>query len=195
MITRWTKISYTIFVAIFVPIYYQEYGISNFLWFSDIAVFITLIGIWLESSLLISMAALSIVFFELIWNLDFFINLLTGWHPLKLTQYMFEPTAHLLPRILSLFHIFLPALLLWLLYKIGYDKRALIWQSCFAWIVLIVCYFVTAPHKSINFVFGLGTPYHTIIPQPWYLILGMLLVATCIYLPSHIIFKKLFKRA
>ncbi len=193
-IPLWIKIVYTVFVAIFVLAYYQAYGIGNFLWFSDLAVIITCIVIWLESSLLSSMMALSVMFGEVVWNLDFFTRLITGWNPLNITAYMFDPTSSLFIRGLSLFHVFLPVLLLWLLYRLGYNRKALLWQTLFAWVVLLTCFFFTPTHANINLVFGLRLIPQTLIYPKLYLILGMLLLPTLIYLPSHLVFKRLFGR-
>src|SRR3982074_2248071 len=54
------KIIYSIFVAALVPVYWRQYGLSNFLWFSDLSLFITLAAVWLESPSLASMQALSV---------------------------------------------------------------------------------------------------------------------------------------
>ncbi len=191
-ISLWIKIAYTIFVAIFVLVYYQAYGISNFLWFSDLAVIITCITIWLESSLLSSMMALSIILFELLWCFDFVTRIITGQHPLNLTLYMFDPSSSLLVRGLSLFHVFLPILLLWLLYRLGYNRKALLWQTLFAWTVILICFFFTPMDSNINLVFGLRLIPQTLIYPKLYLILGMLLLPILVYLPSHLVFKKQF---
>lgn len=198
MITRraiplWIKIVYTAFIAILVPVSYKVNGLSNFLWFSDLAVLITFVAVWLESSMLSSMMALSVVICELVWNLDFFTRLLTGWHPLNLTLYMFDPNSSLLIRGLSLFHVMLPVMLLWLLYRLGYNRKALLWQTLFAWVVLLICFFFTLRLANINWVFGLNITPQTLIDPRLYLMLEMLFIPICIYLPSHFIFRKLFK--
>ena len=56
----WLKVTYTAFLAVLVPVYWYNYGPTNFLYFCDIALFVTLIGIWRESALLVSMAAVGL---------------------------------------------------------------------------------------------------------------------------------------
>src|SRR5437667_7606918 len=85
------KILYTLFVAVLVPSYWSYYGPANFLWFSDIALLLTLFALWLESPFLASMQAVAVVFLELLWVVDFAAGLLFGKHPLGLSSYMFEP--------------------------------------------------------------------------------------------------------
>jgi hypothetical protein len=50
-----------VFLAVLLPIYLKTYGPTNFLWFCDAALILTVIGMWLESSLLISMCAVGIL--------------------------------------------------------------------------------------------------------------------------------------
>ena len=56
-IPLWLKLAYTVFMAVLVPIYLRNYGPTNFLYFCDVALIITLVGIWIESPLLVSMCA------------------------------------------------------------------------------------------------------------------------------------------
>jgi hypothetical protein len=189
----WLKISYTIFVIIIIPIYWRHYGPGNFLWFSDIALFTTAIILWLESSLLASMMALSVVILESVWIVDFVIGLFAGSSVIGLSAYMFDSKIPAPIRALSLFHLFLPPLLLWLVYRLGYNSRALLWQTVLAWIVLPLSYLFTRPSENVNWVHGFGN--HG--PQKWlpptlYLVLLMLAFPLILYLPSHFLLKKLF---
>ncbi|TXN54614.1 hypothetical protein FV230_28910, partial [Methylobacterium sp. WL6] len=45
------KLAYTAFVAVLVPTYLSSYGPTNFLYFCDQSLLLTLVGIWLESPL------------------------------------------------------------------------------------------------------------------------------------------------
>ena len=49
----WLKLAYTAFMAILVPVYLYYYGPTNFLYFCDVALLLTLLGIWIDSPLLI----------------------------------------------------------------------------------------------------------------------------------------------
>ena len=55
-----TKVAGTVFLAVLVPVYWHAYGPTNFLWFCDAALLLTVAGMWLESSLLISMCSVEI---------------------------------------------------------------------------------------------------------------------------------------
>ena len=51
------KLAYTAFMAVLVPVYWTNYGPANFFYFCDMALILTLIGVWREDALLISMPA------------------------------------------------------------------------------------------------------------------------------------------
>jgi hypothetical protein len=123
-IPLWLKLAYTAFMAVLVPVYLSNYGPTNFLYFCDVALIITLVGVWIESPLLVSMCAVGIIASQALWLIDFFSNMIG--HPLTgLTDYMFMSNHSLFLRGLSLFHGWLPFLLLYLVWRLGYDGRAL----------------------------------------------------------------------
>src|SRR5436309_4425865 len=124
----WLKVLYTLFLCVLVPAYWTHYGPANFLWFSDIALLVTLAALWLENRFLASMQAVSVVLLEFLWVTDFLLRLLTGVHVVGISTYMFKPEIPLFIRGLSLFHLWLPFLLLWLMWRFGYDRRAWVAQ-------------------------------------------------------------------
>lgn len=194
LIPLWIKILSTLFLCVLVPVYWIHWGPRNFLWFSDIALLATAIALWLESALLASMMTLAIALPELAWNADFFGRLVTGRHILGLSGYMFDVRKPLFLRALSLFHVVLPVLLLWTVHRLGYDPRALAFQTVAALVILPVTYALTDPADNINWVYGPGRK-----PQTWtspraYLALVMLFFPVVIYLPTHLVLSALSGR-
>ncbi len=63
----WLKLAYTAFMAVLLPVYWANYGPTNFLYFCDVALLITLVGIWIESPLLVSMCAVGILASQALW--------------------------------------------------------------------------------------------------------------------------------
>lgn len=189
------KVVYTIFVCALAPIYWRQYGPANFLWFSDIALLALVPALWLENPLLVSMMAVSVVFFEALWNIDFFFCLATGKSLIGLSAYMFDPRIPLFIRGLSAFHIVLPALLLWTLHRLGYDERAFLWQTTVALVVLPLSYLVSNPQENVNWVHGFGQNPQRILPGPLFVILLMLLFPLAVYLPTHLVFARIFRAA
>ncbi len=192
MFPLWLKIAVTIFVSVLAFVYVRKYGPSNFLWFSDIALLATVPALWLESSLLASMMAVSITVLEIAWIIDYFGRLATGHGLFGLSSYMFDRKIALPIRALSLFHIWLPPLLLWMLYRLEYDENALIAQTVLAWIVLPISFLLAPQSENVNWVRGLKNAPQTKVPAPLYLILLMLALPLVIYLPTHLALKELF---
>jgi hypothetical protein len=196
------KLAGTGFLAVLVPVYLHTYGPTNFLWFCDAALLLTVAGMWLENPLLISMCAVGILLPQVLWLADFGSQLM-GFHLLGLTGYMFDHQLPLLTRALSLFHGWLPLLLLWLLSRLGYDKRALLAWTCVAAGLVLASYFFTLPagkHPAnpnipvnLNYVYGFNNKQ----PQHWvnnnlYVILLLVTLWLVVFLPTHLALKKLF---
>ena len=193
MIPLWIKISYTLFVILTVAVYAVKYGFGNFLWFSDIALLAAVPALWFESSLIASMMTIGILLPELFWNVTYFGRLVTGRRLAGLTDYMFDAQKPLYLRALSLFHVFLPVLLLWMIARLGYAKDAWIAQTALAWIVLPLTYWLTDPEKNINWVHGPGTEPQKRLPALVYLCLLMIGFSAFVYLPTHLLLQAFFR--
>jgi len=186
-VPMWVCIACSVWVAILIPAYIRHFGWANFLWFSDLSLFMTVAALWLNSQWLFSMAIISVVLLEVIWNVDYFTRLISGRRTIGLTDYMFNPRYPKPVRALSLFHIWLLVLWVWLLPRIGYESRAWMAQSVVCWIVLIVTYTLTPREQNVNWVFGLGPKPQKRFPPLLYL--GMLMIAlpTLVYFPTHLL--------
>jgi hypothetical protein len=193
-IPLWLKLAYTAYMAVLVPAYARkaDAGPLNFLWFSDIALFTTGAALWLESRLLASATAVAVLAPELFWNLSFFVRLLTGRNLSSLTDYMFDRRRSRFMRGLSLFHVVLPPLLIWLLAVFGYDSRALLATTVVAWVVLPATYVLTRPEHNINWVFGFGTPPRRPLPPRVWVLTLMIGFPILIYLPTHLLLRAIF---
>jgi hypothetical protein len=178
---------YTVFVAVLVPVYWHHYGPGNFLWFSDIALFAVLIALWTGNCLVFSMMAIGVLPLEVVWTLDF----VTGGRMIGLAGYMFEEDRPLYLRGLSLFHLFLPPLIVWMLVRQGYDRRALVAQMALAWVVLPASWLLTPPADNINWVHGLGEAGATGVAPGLYLVAYMALLPVVVFVPMHLLLRRL----
>jgi hypothetical protein len=189
----WPKIAYTAFLAVIVPAYWVRHGPQNFLWFSDIALVVTCVALWLESSLLASAMALAVLLPESLWNVSYFGRLLTGARISTLADYMFDARKSRFMRGLSLLlHVLMPVALVWMLSRLGYDPRALAVQTALASVVLPVTYAVTDPERNINWVFGFGHPPRTRLSPKLHLLTLMLAFPIGVYLPTHLALRAIF---
>jgi hypothetical protein len=194
-IDLWIKIAYSAMLAVILPVYAVYWGWRNFLWFSDIALIATGIALWLENSLLASMMALAVLVPELLWNASYFVRLIFGVRVTDLAGYMFDANNPRFVRALSLFHVVLPVVLLWTLYALGYDRRALVAQTLLAWVVLPFTYAVTTPRdENINWVRGPDKMQRRMPPLVW-LALLMLAFPIGLYVPTHVALRALFAPA
>src|SRR5256884_9896770 len=64
-----------------------------------------------------------------LWSLDVGWRIATGHHLVGGTEYMWDAHYALWVRLLSCFHIVLPVVLLWALEILGYDRRALAFET------------------------------------------------------------------
>jgi hypothetical protein len=193
-ISPWIKIPYTLFVLVLVPVYWIRYGPANFLWFSDIALIGTLVALWLQSRFLLSMMAVGVLLFDIVWNFIFFSKLLLGAGP-GFVDFMFDPAIALPIRALSLFHVALPIIQLWSLSKMGYDVRAWKYQALLGCIIFPLTYGVSRPEKNINWVFGVTEVPQQWLPAPLYLAALMVIYPTLVCFPTHLVLKRLFPKA
>lgn len=194
-IPLWFKLTYTAFVIVLVPFYAVGHGYANFLWFSNIALLSTVLTIWLRWPLLASMQLVSVGVLELIWTIDFTAGLLRGGDSLiGLAQYMFDAQVDLHLRLLSLYHLFIPWILLWLAWRLGYDRRGWWAQTLLAWAILLICYLLTDPNDNINWSFGLGESPQETLPSWLYLMLIMIAYPIVVYLPTHLLMMHLIRR-
>ncbi len=191
-IALWIKLVHTAIAAIVVPVYVIHYCPAHLLWFSDVALIVLVAAVWLESRLLASMMALAVLLPEVAWNLDFFAGLLVGGPIIGLAGYMFEAERPLWLRGLSLFHVELPILLVWLMVRLGYDRRALAYQTLLAWAVLPASYLLNTPSENVNYVHGVGDVPQQVMHPLLYLLLVMLVIPLGIYLPTHWLLTRLF---
>ena len=127
------------------------------------------------------------------WILDLAWRGITGRHLIGGTEYMWDPAYPVWLRALSLFHVPLPVLLVWLLHRLGYDPRALPAQVVLAWVVMPATYLLTKPERNVNFVHGpRSKPQRKMRPLA-YVALLMALIPVCVYLPTHLLLLHLFR--
>jgi hypothetical protein len=199
----WFKLAYSAFMAVLIPVYWHYYGPTNFLYFCDVALILTLVGIWLEGPLLISMCAVGILLPQALWVVDFLGNLV-GPPVTGMTDYMFKHENSLFLRALSLFHGWLPFLLAFLVWRLGYDRRAFVAWSVLTIILILVCFFfMPPPHPdpgltpvNINYVWGMSDNVAQTFVPAWVWLIGMMiLMPLVLYAPVHLLLSRFAPKA
>lgn len=201
----WLKLPYTLFIAVLVPVYWRDYGPTNFLYFCDVALLLTLVSLWSGNMLWASAGAVGILLPQSLWMLDF-LGGIVGLPLTGMTAYMFNNNLPLFTRFLSLFHFWLPLLLVFLLWRHGYDRRAIWLWWPLATCLLVLCYLIAPPPPApadnpglpvnINYVYGLGDD----APQDWlpplvYFLALLAAMPALIFWPTHWALTKLMPRS
>ncbi|MEO8614355.1 MAG: hypothetical protein ABI600_04380 [Luteolibacter sp.] len=201
-IPLWLKNAYTGFLAVMIPVYLIHYGPTNFLYFCDVALLLTLVGVWRENALLISMPAVGILIPQALWCTDFLVQL-CGGKLTGMTGYMFDENRSLLLRGLSFFHGWLPFLLFYLVRKLGYDPRALAAWSMLAIVLCLIAFFLLPPAgavlpdpqtpRNVNYVFNLlsDDKPQTLLPPLAYLGAWIMALTGIVFVPTHFLLKKI----
>lgn len=189
----WLKITWTLWLIVWAPLYWRQYGAQNFLFFCDIGNILIGIGLWLESPLIFSWQACGLLLFQTLYVIDLAGALLMGGHSFGGTDYMFDPHLSLEIRLLSLFHVVTPPLLFWAIWRLGYDARGWKLQTLLCWIVVPVNYW-WRPDQDVNWARGLFFREQHVIPGTVYLLVYLLVVPLCVYFPTHLFLAWLARR-
>lgn len=186
---RWGAL---VWLAVWIPAYWHAWGLANFLHLCDLAVLLTCIGLWTSNSLLLASQAVSSIVVDVLWTVDA-AWMLAAKHPLiGGTEYLLDAHIALWIRLLSLFHIVLPPLLLWALWRLGYDRRACTLQIVIAALAFIASRF-TRPIANINYAFRDPFWHRQLGPVPVHLALSVLAMAVVVYLPIHLVLLRVYQ--
>jgi len=192
------KLAYTSFMAVLIPVYWANYGPTNFLYFCDVALLITLVAVWIESPLLASMCAVGVLGSQTLWVIDFGLNIF-GIKFTGLTDYMFMADHSLFLRSLSLFHGWLPFFLVYLVWRLGYHQRGLPAWTVLAWALILVCFFLMPPPRpdaglepvNIDYVYGFSdTEAQHWMPAGLWVVGLMALMPLILFIPTHLLLRR-----
>lgn len=190
-IARWAAL---VWVAIWFPLYTWSWGWRNMLHLCDASVVLACLGLWFRQSLLVSSQALLAPLVGVLWSLDVGWRIVTGHHLVGGTEYMWDAHYSLLVRLLSCFHIVLPVVLLWSLEILGYDRRALGFQTLITGILLILSRFLS-PELNMNYAFRDPLLHRAWGPAPSHLVVILAGCVAIFFWPTHLVFLRAFPAA
>jgi hypothetical protein len=186
---RWLAL---LWLAIWIPAYWRTWGAANFLHLCDVAVIVVCVGLWTNSALLISSQAVGSLLVDLAWLLDAGWRLITGRGLLGGADYLFDASYPLWVRLLTLFHVVMPVLLVWALSRSGYDRRGWLLQTAIALFAFVAARF-TPPSLNINYAFHDPFVHRAWGPAPLHVLISWLFMVTVVYLPTHLILRAIFR--
>jgi len=182
------KILWTTWLLVWAPVYWKHYGAQNFLFFCDIGNVLIAIGLWRESRLILSWQAVSLLVFQSLYAIDLIGAFVSGQHAIGGTEYMFDPKIPPLVRVLGLYHLAVPPLLLWAVRRVGCDPAAWKWATLEAWIVVPINFF-WRPQFNVNWARGLGHEQH-LLPAWLYLLGYLVVVPMAVYWPTQLALRR-----
>jgi hypothetical protein len=180
----WVRWAGLVWLAVWIPSYALYWGWANFLHLCDVAVLLTCIGFARGNMLLLSAQAVSSIVGDFLWCLDAGWRLFVGKHLTGGTEYMWDMRFPLWVRLLSLFHVVLPVLLVAALRRNGYDRRAFRLQSGIAAVVLVASRLL-GPSRNINYAFADPIFHRGFGPGPVHLAVVFVALVGIIYWPTH----------
>ena len=190
----WLKVAWTIWVAVWIPLYWKQWGPSTFLWFCDLANLLILAALWTESALIFSWQAVSVLLFQIVFTVDVAGRALLGRHLVGGTEWVFDDAKiPLYIKLLSVgMHLAAPPLLVWSVRKLGYDRRALLVQLATICILLPVCWFFWDEKLNLNWVYKPFNRPQTSMSPGLYLLVCIVGYTLLVFLPTHLLLARLF---
>ena len=178
-------LAFTCWMAFWVLVVLWAHGPQNFLWLCNLAKVLLLYGVWRGDRLIVSSQAGLVCLVGLVWTLDFALGLASGGRLANFTAYMFNPDIPLLARATSLYHTALPFFVLWLVCRLGYDRRGP-WLQCLIGAPAVVgAWLWTEPERNVNWVFAPFGIEQVWLPAPIYVSCLVLAYPLLLYLPGH----------
>ncbi len=181
---RWLGLAW---LAVYLPSYAVAYGFANFLFLCNLGVMLTAGALLAGSRLVLSSQAVAAPVIGIAWALDAGWRVATGHHLYGGTEYMWDPQYPLFTRLLSLYHLAWPVLVVVLVRRAGYDRRAWPLQAGIAAVALVVCRFFTAPAENINFAFRDPLFDHAFAPAALHLSVVFVMLAGVAYGLTHVL--------
>jgi len=144
------------------------------------------------------MAAISTLGPLTLWTIDYITPWIVGngTHYLFIAAYMADPKVPLPVRIISTFHVWLPFLAMWLVWRLGYHRRAWIAQSAYAALIFTISYLISVREGdksmpvNVNWVFGLEPMKpHKHLNDVQFVAAVIVLFVIAIYLPTHLLLR------
>src|SRR5580658_800146 len=188
-IPLWLKVGWSLWVLVWMPVYWHQYGLQNFLYFCDLGNLFIAAALWLESPLIFSWQACGLLLFQILYCVDLVGAVLTGRHVIGGTEYMFDFHIPLFVRLLSSFHLVTPPLLLWAIWRLGYDRRGWKYQTLAAWIVVPINYF-WRPQYDVNWARGPFFREQHVVPGMVYLAFYLVVVPGLVFWPTHLALRR-----
>lgn len=189
------RIAAILWLAVYIPVYAQAYGALHFLQLCDLGVLLASLGVLTDNRLLLSAQALGAPAIGLLWLADLGWTALSGHSLHGGTAYLWDQSVTAAARVLSLFHLVLPVLLVLYLRRRGYDPRALPLQTAVAAGAIGLSWWLGGA-QNLNYVNAWPNRGIVLDGVPAaHAFASWLLLCLAVYLPTHLLWQRLFTTA
>lgn len=185
------RVAFTAWMIFWVAVILANQGPQNFFWLCNMAQFIVLYVVWTNNALLLSSQVGVVTFVGLGWTLDFLAALLLGTSPTGFTAYMFDDELSLLARATSLYHVGLPPFLIWLCWRLGYDRRGPWLQCGIGAFGIIGAWLLTEPYRNVNWIHQPFGVEQTWMPEPLWVLVLLVAYPLLLFFPGHFLVRRL----
>jgi hypothetical protein len=169
-------------LALWLPLHLAAYPASTLLWWCAYGSILAVLGLCLESRLLVSWQAVALLVPQAAYVAEALARMVTGMRGGG-TSYLFDEAVPVHVRTLSLFHFVMPILLVWAVGRLGYDRRALWLQLATGTVVSLVS-LATGP---INLWYLPAARAHPIA--------ALVLSPLVVWVPAHLLLRRYFDAA
>lgn len=181
-------------MVVYVPAYALAYPLTNFLFLCNLGVTLTAIALVAGNRLVVSSQAIAAPVIGLVWGLDAGTRVFTGDFLFGGTAYMWDPQYPLFTRLLSLYHLGWPILVVMCLLRTGYDRRGWALQSAIAGSGILVARLATDPAENVNFAFRDPFWGRQLGPPALHLLLVIGAISVVAYGITHLVLMRSFAR-
>jgi len=167
---------------------FNEGNPSTLLWVTHLGLFLATIGFLLRNNFLLSTSLVAVIFYHILWALDFVISFVFGGNFLQMTGYLHSVSP--LNFLFTLHHLWLSPLLLIVLYR---DRKF----HDFAWVgatgIMIIAGILTflLTKQNINCIHEICSPFTQTplasAPLPLYLLFLLILNTALYYLINSLL--------
>ena len=187
---RWLAV---LWLLMYVPSYAIAYGWLNFLFLCNLGVILTAVALIAGHQLLLSSQAVAAPMIGLVWATDAGARLITGSHLFGGTAYMWDPQYPVFTRVLSLYHILWPILVLWCVKTRGYDRRGWPLQTAIAAAGIVIARLITEPELNVNYAFTDPFWGRQLGPAALHLLLTVSAMGLVLYALTHLLLTRVLR--
>lgn len=184
---RWFALAW---FALYFPSYWLAYGFANFLFLCNLGVILTAVAIVAGNQLLLSAQALAAPMIGLVWALDAGARVVTGEFLFGGTAYMWDPQYPLFTRLLSLYHLVWPVVVVACVVRRGYDRRGWMVQSALGAAAVLVARFTSNPVDNVNYAFRDPFAGRELVSPAVHVLLVIAALSLVIYGGTHALFAR-----